>query len=118
MNFKPYFPWKNLNIRMLSATILLGALRVNTHFLKLTTNLKKECINLQKTLKRESQLQQTIILIFFFCLKIQRKQVFGLSCESSADDSHEISRLIFSEKIIKTNLECHLLHNVAWRLTG
>ena len=41
--------------------------------------------------------------LFFFIFFFSKKASLGISCESSAvaDDSHEMSRLIFSENVLK-----------------
>ena len=49
-------------------------------------------------LKRQSQLQQRIFFFLFFFFFFSEKTSFEISCESLADDSHGMSRLVFSEK--------------------
>ena len=46
---------------------------------------------------------------FFFFYYLSEKTSLDISCESSADNSHKISRLVFSEKKKKKKFECRLL---------
>ena len=57
-------------------------------------------------MNRQSQLQQTTILIFFF-FYLPQKTSLGISCESLADNSHEMSTLVFSENR-EINQDCRL----------
>ena len=46
---------------------------------------------------------------FLFIYFFSEKTSLDISCELSACNSHEMSRLIFSEKKKKNKFECHLL---------
>ena len=72
---------------------------------------------LASILKRQSQLQQTTTFLFFYFFRENMSQHFmWISC--LADDSHEMSRLVFSEKKKKKEKKFRMLSatNFAWHL--